>query len=417
VEFVLSILGEMGRVLVDNLTSPSFLLIYLLLFGLVTWQYWRLQKMSDFLLQGRKNIYLRSALVSSLFGIIGGILGSVLLVFIGIDLAGIGIGQLWLVAIVLMLIQPRFLCFAYGAGLLCISNLLFAYPDISIPQLMGLVAVLHLVESLLILVNGSYCPFPVYIKKDGQLRGGFNLQLFWPIPLVALLGLGFIDPMGGISMPDWWPLLRDSARFTEGQTYALLPVMAVLGYGEISTTQTPYHTTRKSSLHLFLFSLGLLGLSVLASRWALFLPVAALFSPLGHELVIWLGMRAENRAPIYVPPERGIMLLDVLPGTPAHRASLRSRDVILTLNGVMTNHFSTLQDLLGCGWQEMVVEIKRGKNVFKLPLHRSPDQDLGIIPVPENYAPRYLTVSDDGIFSIARRIWRRIKKVHLLPPK
>ncbi len=416
-ELVLSILGEMGRVLVDNLTSPSFLLIYLLLFGLVTWQYRRLQKMSEFLLSGRKNIYLRSALVSTTFGIIGGILGSVLLVFLGIDLAGIGISQLWLVAIVLMLIQPRFLCFAYGAGLLSISNLLFAYPDISIPQLMGLVAVLHLVESLLILVNGSYSPFPVYIKKNGQLRGGFNLQLFWPIPLVALLGVGFIDPMGGINMPDWWPLLRDSARFTEGQNYALLPVMAVLGYGEISTTQTPYQTTRKSSLHLFLFSLVLLFLSVLASRWALFLPMAALFSPLGHEMVIWLGMRAENRAPIYVPSERGIRVLEVLPGSPVHRAGLRSRDVILSLNGEMTNHFSVLQELLGYGKQDMVLEIKRGENAFKLPLHISPDQDLGIIPVPENNAPRYLAVSDDGIFSTARRIWRRIKSVHLLPPK
>ncbi|PKM76989.1 MAG: PDZ domain-containing protein [Firmicutes bacterium HGW-Firmicutes-15] len=416
-ELVLFILEEMGRVLGDNLTSPSFLLIYLLLFGLVTWQYQRLQKMSEFLLQGRKNLYLRSALVSTTFGIIGGILGSILLVFLGIDLAGIGISQLWLVAIVLMLIQPRFLCFAYGAGLLSISNLLFAYPDISIPQLMGLVAVLHLVESLLILANGSYRPFPVYIKKNGQLRGGFNLQSFWPIPLVALLGVGVIDPLGGISMPDWWPLLRDSARFTEGQTYALLPVMAVLGYGEISTTQTPYQTTRKSSLHLFIFSLVLLALSVLASRWVLFLPIAAIFSPLGHELVIWLGMRAENRTPIYVPSERGIRVLDVLPGSPVNRAGLRSRDVILTLNGEITNHFSVLQELLNCGCQEMVLEIKRGKNIFKLPLHRSPDQDLGIIPVPENNAPRYLTISEDGIFSTALRIWRRIKSVHLLPPK
>jgi hypothetical protein len=416
-EMVLSILGEIGRVLVDNLTSPSFLLIYLALFGLVTWQYRRLQKLSEFLIPGRKKIYLRSALVSTMLGIMGGILGSVLLIFLGIDLAGIGISQLWLMAIILMLIQPRFLCFAYGAGLLSLSNLLFAYPDINIPQLMGLVAVLHLVESLLILVNGSYSPLPVYIKKNGQLRGGFNLQLFWPIPLVALLGVGYIDPMSGISMPDWWPLLRDSARFTEGQTYALLPIMAVLGYGEISTTQTPYQTTRKSSRHLFLFSLVLLFLAILASRWALFLPLAAIFSPLGHELVIWLGMRAENRVPIYVPSKRGIRVLEVLPGSPVHRAGVRSRDVILTLNGAMTNHFSVLQELSGYGYQDIVLEIKRGEKIFKLLLPGGTNQDLGIIPVPENNAPRYLTMSDDGIFCTAQRIWKRIKKVHLLPPK
>jgi hypothetical protein len=182
VEFVWAILVDMGRVLVNTLTSPSFLLIYLLLFGLVTWQYRRLQMMSEPLLQGRKNIYFRSALVSSLLGLLGGILGSILLVFLGVDLTEMGISQLWMVAILLMLIKPRFLCFAYAAGILSISNLLFSYPDINIPQLMGLVAVLHLVESLLILLNGSYSPFPVYIKKAGSIRGGFNLQLFWQIP-------------------------------------------------------------------------------------------------------------------------------------------------------------------------------------------------------------------------------------------
>ena len=111
-EFIWAILGEMGRVLGDTLTSPSFLLLYLLLFGLIVLQYRRLQTMSEAVLQGRNNIYLRAALVSSLLGLLGGTLGSILLVFLGVDLAGIGIGQLWLMAILLMLIKPRFLCFA-----------------------------------------------------------------------------------------------------------------------------------------------------------------------------------------------------------------------------------------------------------------------------------------------------------------
>lgn len=411
--FVWSILYEMGRVLVDILTSPSFLLVYLLLFVLVIWQYRRLQKMSESLLQNRKNIYLRSALVSSLFGFLGGILGSVLLVFLGVDLGGIGIGQLWLLAILLMLVKPRFLCFAYAAGLLSISNLLFSYPDINIPQLMGLVAVLHMIESLLILLNGTFSPFPIYVEKKGQLRGGFNLQLFWPIPLIALLTADFVDfvnPAGAIIMPDWWPLLHGYAQFTQNQTYTLLPVLAMLGYGEISTTQTPSQATRKSSFHLFLFSISLLFLSVLASRYEFILPIAAVFSPLGHEFVIWLGMRAENRKPIYVPPEQGIMILDVLPGTPAHRAGLRSRDIILALNGEKINQYYILQELLNSGWLELVLDIKRGTNLFTLSVQMTLNKDLGIIPVPEHNAPYYLSVSEDGIFGMVTKIWRRFKR-------
>ncbi|MDD4801819.1 MAG: PDZ domain-containing protein [Syntrophomonas sp.] len=412
-EWFLSILIEIGRVLVDNLTSPYFMLLYLLLCGLVAWQYRRMQNMSDYLLQGQKNIYVRSALISVAAGFLGGIPGSILLVLLGIDLAGIGISYLWIAAIALMLIQPRFMCFAYGAGILSISNLLFGFPDIEIPMLMGLVAVLHLIESLLILVNGTYNPLPVYIMKQGQLRGGFNMQLFWPIPLVALMGIGYINPESGISMPEWWPLLRDSAQLAEEQTYALLPVMAVLGYGEISTTKTPCQTTRKSSLHLVLFSLVLLLLVVLSTRWRLFLVLAAIFSPLGHELVIWLGMRAENQAPIYVMPQRGVRILEVLPATRAHQAGLRSGDVVLSLNGQAIDQMSVLQSQASCGLQKMVMEIERDEKILKILLPVNSRLNLGIIPVPDKNSSRYLFIKDDSLFSLFRRIWRRIKSVHL----
>ncbi len=408
-EFIWSILEEMGRVLADTVTSPPFLLIYLLLFGLVAWQYRRLQGMSAALLPVKKTAYLRSALVSTLFGILGGIIGSVLLVILGVDLEGLGLSQLWLVAVILMLIKPRFLCFAYAAGVLSISKLLFSYPDINIPQLMGLVAVLHLVESLLILLNGTFNSLPVYIKKKGQLRGGFNLQLFWPLPLIVLLGVGFASPITD-SIPAWWPLIKDFDKFTPNQTYALIPVLAVLGYGEISTTQTPSQTIRKSSRYLFLFSISLLILAILASRQAWLLPVVALFSPVGHELVIWLGMREENRRPIYVPQERGMMILDVLPGSAAQHAGLRSRDIIMALNGHAVNQYSTLKELTGVHVQEIVLDIKREANVFTMPVSWSRHEELGIIPVPDYDASHYLSISEDNIFTIARQMWRRITK-------
>src|SRR5665647_2241641 len=107
--FVWSILVEMGHLWVQTLTSTSFLLIYGLLVLLVISQYRRMQTMSEPLFQGRRKMYLSSALISAGLGLLGGLVGSVLLVILGVDLAGIAILQLWVVAIVLMLIQPRFL--------------------------------------------------------------------------------------------------------------------------------------------------------------------------------------------------------------------------------------------------------------------------------------------------------------------
>jgi len=408
-ELLRAILLMMGRVLLDSFTSPYFVLLYISLFLLVAWQYRRLQNFSVSRFKNHPVLYLKPALVSTLLGILGGVLGSVLLVILGVDLSGIGITQLWLVALLLMLIQPRFLCFAYAAGVLGMANLLLGYPHIDIPQLMALVAILHMVESLLILLNGSFYPLPVYVKKPGGLRGGFNLQLFWPIPLVALMSMGFTEAgNSGLQMPAWWPLLQNYASLADDKTYALLPVIAVLGYGEITTTRTPFQASRKSALYLFLFSLLLLFLAVLAAYSPVFLPLAVVFSPLGHELVIWLGMRAETRPPLYTQPPLGLMVLDILSGSPADRAGLRSRDIILTVNGQNLDNYAALQEL-AADKRELNLEVQRSNQLKNMILRYHLNENPGIIPVPDRSATKYLALEDDQLFLVARRIWKRIK--------
>jgi len=64
----------------------------------------------------------RLTLSAALFGILGGFLGSCLLILIGISVNEIGGIYLLLTALGLMLIQQRFLCFAYAGGVLSLSS-------------------------------------------------------------------------------------------------------------------------------------------------------------------------------------------------------------------------------------------------------------------------------------------------------
>jgi hypothetical protein len=175
----------MGRMIVETIISPFFLAVYLLLFTLVCWQYKRLENLSAGLIGKQAGIYLASAIRSSLLGILGGLAGSVLLIMLGINLNAIGLAYLWVIALLLILVNPRFLCFSYAAGILSLASLVFSFPLINIAHLLALVAVLHLIESLLILLNGHNYPIPLYIEKKGQVVGGFNLQKFWPLPLLG----------------------------------------------------------------------------------------------------------------------------------------------------------------------------------------------------------------------------------------
>lgn len=411
-ETILAVAALMAQKMLETLTTPIFLTIYLLLFAIVAWQYKRIEDMSGQLLNTTRRNFMGAAVMSTLLGLGGGILGSLLLVLVGIDLYRIGIMQLWILALLLMFINPRFLCFAYAGGLLALFSLIVGYPDIDIPQLMGLVAILHMVESALILANGHLDSVPVYVKKGGQVRGGFNLQKFWPIPLVALFSVGYTEiGASGVAMPEWWPLIKGYSGIGGHQTYILIPILAILGYGEITTTSDPRSKAAESARHLFLFSFSLLVLSFLASRWNAFLWMAALFSPLGHELVIWMGMRAEsNRVPRYVSPTEGVMVLDVRPRTPAARAGLESGDIILSVNGMPVNHKRELEDILKWGWQGLALHVQRQDQHLTISLDRSEAGPIGIVAVPESYASRYLSLQEDTIFNAARRWWHRFKR-------
>ena len=272
-------------------------------------------------------------------GLAGGLLATGLFVALGIPLNDVGVWLLWLVALALMLIHPRFLCFAYGAGLLSLAHLAFGLPGFDVAAAMALVAVLHLVEAVLIYWTGADGAMPVYAADGrGGVVGGFTMQRFWPLPFVALLG-AFVPPeiaqsAGGVHMPDWWPIFEPewAGRGAGEYVFALFPVVAALGYGDLALASPPGVKAKRTARSLLGYSLGLLALAVLARVHAAFAFAAALYSPLAHEWVIFRARRAERDGP-FCFSGADTMVLDVHPGSPAARAGVRSGDVILAVGG------------------------------------------------------------------------------------
>lgn len=356
-----AVLPQIAMAFLQALLQPFFWIVIVLIWLL----YQRMQKTREALF-GVRDSTLRLVFTSLVYGIAGGLLGSVLIVVLGISVNDLGILYLWVLAVLLMLVNPRFLCFSYAGGLLALVSLLTGYPKLNIPALMGLVAVLHLVESALILGSGHSSPLPVYVRNHfGRVVGAFNLQKFWPVPLaiIAAVTIGQQLSAGGaqIQMPGWWPLLGTLGALPAGVVLTIMPVVAALGYGELAVTCLPRERVRVTSLHLAVFSLVLLGLAVLAAHVPQTVILAALFAPLGHEVVIHAGQRSELQGqPRFVPPARGVMLLDVRKASPSHEAGLRSGDVILRIGDIPVNSRAELTyalDISGLSfeveyWQE-----------------------------------------------------------------
>ena len=394
-------------------SSPVVDVLYLVVLGLVAAQYGRVQSMEERMFEHPKNRALGHTLVSMGLGLLGGLAASVLLVMVGVTVSDSGLGYLLPIALFLFLWSPRFLCFSYSGGLLSLSYLLFGWPRVNVAAITALVACLHAAESLLIRLSGHSCATPVYIQgKDERTIGGFSLQRFWPIPLIVLFLVRVPDVSalsGVISLPDWWPLIKAPEVAGVGTpVFTMMPIIAALGYGDLALSRTPKEKAKATSRLLFLYSAILLGFSIAASRWSAFTWVAALFAPLGHEVIIHLGNRDEReRDPRFVSTASGVTLLDILGKGAAQKAGLEQGYVLTEAQGIPLHSRHDLEEILKePGDIVFTVRPPRSTVARQVTVHREVDEPLGAIISPGlGDQPFVSTHSEGPLLRLLKRLF------------
>jgi hypothetical protein len=405
-------------------------ILFWLVIVLVGSQYRRMARSEVQLLGKAKNSVRKQTFYSALFGLAGGLLASVLLVFFGISLMDIGIQYVWPVAILLLLVHPRYLCFAYAGGLVGVVSVLLQllgqmYPaltqgflagiaGIHIPGLLALIGILHLTESFLIAVSGHLFPSPIYVKTQQGVVGGFSLQKFWPLPLVGLVAIlipqATAETVIGAQMPDWWPLLASTTVPGAGETlmYMLTPIVAGLGYGDLAISTDPREKSKRSALNLGLYSLLLLGAAFLAHFVPFLMIPAALFSPFGHEFLIQAGNKREfTGKPLFAAPEYGLKVLDVFSGSPAEDSGLESGDIIFAVNRFPVNDSLTYHNLVRMAGPELELTVQKLQSTYTVTLTSSVDP--GIILAPDRFTRVYAEIKHKHFFSALSEKLQRVK--------
>jgi len=330
----------------------------------------------------REPLYKRM-ITSTILGLLGGIVASIIFISLGTTIEGNDFLFILPTALLLSLIHPRFICFSYAGGLISLISLIFGFPKINVVSVMTVVAVLHLVESLLIIIDGHSGRMPIFMEKDNEIVGGFNMNRFWPMPFLILVQGDRVYPM---------------------------VIIAILGYGDYVLTKFPKEKTRETSGMLLLFSLVLLLLSQLSKQHNILLYPLAISSPLLHEFIIQFGRRREeNRRPIFVPSSMGLKILDTLPNGVGEKIGLKTGDILISINGDRINSKRDIVESLMLKpkyiWLD-VLDMKKGLITKEYKNYREGIDGLEVLVIPK--VPEYTFVMEEGKSSI-RRLIEKIK--------
>lgn len=347
-----------------------------------------------------------------LYGMISGLLASFLIVILGITIDYRAILIIWPIAIVLMLFNQRYLCFSYGAGIISLTSLIFGWPDIDVSAIIALVGILHLMESILIYFDGYKSSIPVYMEHSRfNPIGAYLMQKMWPIPLVVLVIPDTAAQLsgGGVNMPSWWPIFQPEGV---GGMLAILPIVAILGYGDVAITQVPKDRAKHSGLILGLYSVIVLTLAVISSRiyWVKYL--AAISMPVLHELIIIRGKRVQTEGvPMFNVPWKGVRILDVFPDGMGENMGLKRGDILLSINGKSVNSIKGIEEVLAESPSFVWLDVKRDSEVIIL---EGQDFQEGISELEVMFVPRqtgkYFIMEEEKGPII--RWWKSLKQKH-----
>ncbi|MEZ0537323.1 PDZ domain-containing protein [Caldicellulosiruptoraceae bacterium PP1] len=338
---------QMTKLAALNIVQSLFSFYFWVVIIIVVFLYKREQTFENHVLGYNRRTLSYKVVESTLAGIVGGFIASLVILYTGIVIDIDSFMYLWYIALILALINPRYLCFSYAGGIISVVYLITGYPKTDVSGLMIIVAILHLIESILIAIDGYKGSIPVIINHKNGVSGAYLIERFWPIPMmmIALATVlnGSITSVD-ISQPNWWPLFKQ-ANIDRNAMLLLTPVVAALGYGDIAVNNTPEIVSKKTSIELALFSITLFALSALSYKYYIFKWIAALFAPIAHETIIIIQQKLQrNGKSIFLPSHQGVKVLYVVENEIGEKLGIKPGDTILSINGATIYNENVLKD-------------------------------------------------------------------------
>jgi len=366
-------------------------------------------------IKGCRTRNLRQAMEELLLaGLLTGFFGGILTVSLGIYIEPEGLQAFLVIMAILALFNHRFVNPSYAGGIICLYTLFFGYDKIHVPSMLILIATVQIIESILIYLTRKQDNIPIFIQHNGQITGAFIKQKYYAVPFIflSLSVAPYSLLVNQVTMKWNTAFMADIASANAGTAFFLVGAISVTSYSSVAISTPPEEKCRNDSVKFIAGGLALFIIASFSSRIQTFMWIGAFFALFYREAVYWYGLYMEKRKkPLYTAVQRGVRILEIVPGGPADKMKMKRGEIILNVNGKPVQTEDGIRHILSGSPTFIWMHTEDPSGQIRIYEHKCyPDgvNDLGIIIVPREWEVTY-QVDEYENFTIIKNIVERFR--------
>lgn len=377
--------------------------------------------MQKLILGGSVNSSVELTLSQLVFGILGGAIGSLILTSLGVVFSlNSGILYLFIISIFLMFIKPRLICFSYSGAILGTISILIKLAseiaptvvsnqilNVDVLYLMVFVGVFHIIEGILVMIDGDRGAVPIFTNRDGKILGGYALKRYWVLPIAIMMAVAMNNSSVNfvteyIENPNWWPIIKSPSGLSliASSVLSIFPFYAVLGYSSITFTRSKREKAVSSGIHILIYGI-ILTLVAQIARFGTFCEiVVVVFAPFAHELMLKLQTKGEQkRMPKFVSDEEGLIILEICPNSQVKEFGVNIESKLLSVNNKNISSEAEAYSIIKENLNNAVLKIKDSRGIIKdIQYRHNKDTRLGLLLVPRSVDKEEIVTLEDKSF-------------------
>ena len=198
------------------------------------------------------------------------------------------------------------------------------------PSIAVLLSVLLIGEGVLIFKNGKKGTSPKLIKsKRGQIVGAHEVKRVWMLPMFLVIPGDALQPLF-----EWWPIFS-----VAGETYSIILVPFAIGFYQQIQGNLPIDIVK--SIGKRVIGLGILVMLLsISGYWSPLASIAVVaIAIIGREIITLKQRINEENLPFYFSKRNhGVMILGIIPESPANHMALQIGELITKVNGIQVHN-------------------------------------------------------------------------------